>query len=206
MNIEGKKLKSQFPPSFPPFIQPSEMADDDDREKRRDRAASTRSMDVTTPSESLRRWEALFAIPNSARIRRRHRPPSDSSSKAGAAASAACASVSAEDDPFDCSDVAVPPLPDQVERHVRQSIARWRNLDARRVIPEPSSSSSILTPFMTDLDIINAWSLKMDALLLPGIFAGILVGRRVIDRIPQKAFEVLLYAFSGIAGVRLFMF
>jgi len=41
---------------------------------------------------------------------------------------------------------------------------------------------------------------------LPGIFAGILVGRRVIDRIPQKAFEVLLYAFSGIAGVRLFMF
>ncbi|MDA0749349.1 MAG: sulfite exporter TauE/SafE family protein [Verrucomicrobia bacterium] len=64
----------------------------------------------------------------------------------------------------------------------------------------------IKVPFMTDLDIINAWSLKMDALLLPGIFAGILVGRRVIDRIPQKAFEVLLYAFSGIAGVRLFMF
>ena len=86
------------------------------------------SMDVTIPSESLRRWEALFAIPDSARIRRRRRQ-----------------TTANEDDPFDCSDVAVPPLPDQVERHVRQSIARWRNLDARRVIPEPSSSGSILT-------------------------------------------------------------
>jgi uncharacterized membrane protein YfcA len=61
----------------------------------------------------------------------------------------------------------------------------------------------IKVPFMTDLDIINSWSLKMDALLLPGIFAGIFLGKRLIDRIPQGAFEILLYAFSGIAGVRL---
>jgi uncharacterized membrane protein YfcA len=61
----------------------------------------------------------------------------------------------------------------------------------------------IKVPFMTDLDIINSWSLKMDALLLPGIFAGIFIGKRLIDRIPQGAFEILLYAFSGIAGVRL---
>lgn len=100
-------------------------------------------MDVTIPSESLRRWEALFAIPNSARIRRRHRQPNDSSSSSSSSKVATAAST--EDDPFDCSDVAVPPLPDQVERHVRKSIARWRNLDARRVIPEPSSSGSILT-------------------------------------------------------------
>jgi uncharacterized membrane protein YfcA len=61
----------------------------------------------------------------------------------------------------------------------------------------------IKVPFMTDLNIINSWSLKMDALLLPGIFAGILLGKRLIDRIPQRAFEILLYAFSGVAGVRL---
>ncbi len=61
----------------------------------------------------------------------------------------------------------------------------------------------IKVPFMTDLNIINTWSLKMDALLLPGIFAGIFLGKRLIDRIPQRAFEVLLYAFSAIAGVRL---
>ena len=61
----------------------------------------------------------------------------------------------------------------------------------------------IKVPFMTDLDIINTWSLKMDVLLLPGIFAGILLGKRLIDHIPQGAFEILLYAFSGIAGVRL---
>jgi uncharacterized protein len=61
----------------------------------------------------------------------------------------------------------------------------------------------IKLPFMTDLKIINAWSLKMDALLLPGIFAGIILGKRLIDRIPQRAFEILLYVFSAIAGVRL---
>ena len=61
----------------------------------------------------------------------------------------------------------------------------------------------IKVPFMTDLDIINTWSLKMDVLLLPGIFAGIFLGKRLIDRIPQGTFEILLYAFSGIAGIRL---
>ena len=50
-----------------------------------------------------------------------------------------------EADPFDCSDVAVAPPPDQVEGHVRKTIARWRDLDARRVIPEPAvAASSIL--------------------------------------------------------------
>ena len=64
----------------------------------------------------------------------------------------------------------------------------------------------IKLPFMADLDIINAWSLRVDCFLLPGIFAGIFIGKRLIDRIPQRAFEFLLYAFSLIAGVRLMWF
>ena len=63
----------------------------------------------------------------------------------------------------------------------------------------------IKLPFMTDLQIIHAHSLLLDLTLLPGIFAGIYLGKRLIDRIPQKAFECLLYLFSAVAGVRLLM-
>jgi len=64
----------------------------------------------------------------------------------------------------------------------------------------------IKVPFMTDLDIINPRSLWIDACLLPGVFAGIFIGRRLIARIPQKLFEILLYLFSIIAGLRLLLF
>ena len=63
----------------------------------------------------------------------------------------------------------------------------------------------IKLPFLTDLQIIHAHSLLLDLTLLPGIFAGIYLGKRLIDRIPQKAFECLLYLFSAVAGVRLLM-
>ena len=41
---------------------------------------------------------------------------------------------------------------------------------------------------------------------MPGLFAGIFIGRKVIQIIPQRGFEILLYAFSTIAGLRLFFF
>jgi len=41
---------------------------------------------------------------------------------------------------------------------------------------------------------------------LPGIFAGIFIGRKIIQLIPQKLFEFLLYGFSVVAGVRLLFF
>jgi uncharacterized membrane protein YfcA len=61
-------------------------------------------------------------------------------------------------------------------------------------------------PFMANLDIINPWSLKIGLTLLPGIFVGILLGKRLVTKIPQRVFEILLYAFSLIAGVRLLFF
>lgn len=64
----------------------------------------------------------------------------------------------------------------------------------------------VKVPFMTNLDIINATSLKIDACLLPGVIVGILVGRQVISKIPQKLFEILLYIFSIVAGCRLLFF
>lgn len=64
----------------------------------------------------------------------------------------------------------------------------------------------VKVPFMTDLDIINTRSLWIDACLLPGVFIGIFIGRKVIAKIPQKVFEILLYIFSIVAGGRLLFF
>ena len=64
----------------------------------------------------------------------------------------------------------------------------------------------VKVPFLTDLDIINARSLWIDACLLPGVFTGIFIGRKLIAKILQKMFEILLYVFSVIAGSRLLFF
>ncbi len=61
-------------------------------------------------------------------------------------------------------------------------------------------------PFNADLGILNANSLKLDLALLPGILLGIYLGRKLIAKIPQRLFEVLLYLFSGIAGIRMLFF
>jgi len=56
------------------------------------------------------------------------------------------------------------------------------------------------------LEIINRQSLIIDAMLIPGLALGVLTGKLVIHRIPQKVFEKLLYLFSAIAGIRLVFF
>ncbi len=61
-------------------------------------------------------------------------------------------------------------------------------------------------PLMADLDMITRHSLSLDAALLPALLIGIALGRRLIERIPQKAFEWLLYAFTLVAGFRLLLF
>ena len=58
-------------------------------------------------------------------------------------------------------------------------------------------------PFMVNLDIINRKSLEIDAMLIPALVLGVLTGKFVIHRIPQRVFEALLYVFSAIAGMRL---
>jgi len=64
----------------------------------------------------------------------------------------------------------------------------------------------VKVPFMTDLNIINLESLRLDVALLPGTFLGIVAGYRLLTRIPQKVFEVLLYVFSLVAGLRMLCF
>ena len=64
----------------------------------------------------------------------------------------------------------------------------------------------IKLPMVANLGLINAQSLRVNLFLLPALFAGIFIGRKVIRIIPQKGFEILLYLFSAIAGIRLLFF
>ena len=109
-------------------------------------------MDITVPSESLKRWEALRSIrrpPPQTCSRKRRRGPSHldtvadarPSSTAGVAASSTAADAAATstdaDDPFETvPDVYVPPIHEQVEQEVMRSAVQWKGLDSRRVVAE----------------------------------------------------------------------
>ena len=61
-------------------------------------------------------------------------------------------------------------------------------------------------PLLGELNLINRESLTLNLLLLPALLLGIFLGRKLISLVPQRAFEILLYAFSFIAGVRMLFF
>jgi uncharacterized membrane protein YfcA len=61
----------------------------------------------------------------------------------------------------------------------------------------------IKVPLNARLALITQESLWENAKLLPGVFAGILIGRWLIGRVPQAAFEWMIVLFSFAAAVRL---
>jgi uncharacterized membrane protein YfcA len=58
-------------------------------------------------------------------------------------------------------------------------------------------------PFMVHLGLINAASFSLNLTLVPLVFAGAWVGRKLIVRIEQQTFENLALGLSLLAGVRL---
>lgn len=58
-------------------------------------------------------------------------------------------------------------------------------------------------PFSWNLGLIRADTLMVNLLLLPMIAIGLLMGRAVLHRIPQHAFDVVILAFSAIAAVQM---
>jgi hypothetical protein len=60
-------------------------------------------------------------------------------------------------------------------------------------------------PFSAHLGLISANSLRMDALLCIPMIPGALVGPLILKRINQRAFEIMVLAFTVIAAIRLFM-
>ena len=61
-------------------------------------------------------------------------------------------------------------------------------------------------PFSAGLGVINRSSLAFDALLIPAVLVGLLAGRWLIHRIPQRAFDALMLTFAGAAALRLILF
>ncbi len=58
-------------------------------------------------------------------------------------------------------------------------------------------------PFGVDLGIINAESLSLNLQLIPGVLIGAAIGRIVIGRISQRAFESIAMFFTTVAAIRL---
>lgn len=61
----------------------------------------------------------------------------------------------------------------------------------------------IKVPLNARLALITQESLWENARLLPGVFAGIVIGRWLIGRVPQAAFEWMIVGFSFLAAARL---
>jgi uncharacterized membrane protein YfcA len=61
----------------------------------------------------------------------------------------------------------------------------------------------IKVPFSAQLGLITAETLAFNAVLVPAIVAGLLLGRAVIRRLSQKWFDTLVLFFAALASLRL---
>jgi uncharacterized membrane protein YfcA len=61
-------------------------------------------------------------------------------------------------------------------------------------------------PFMVQLDMINRDTLWLNLWLAPAVIAGALLGRAILPRINQKAFESLALALTALAIIKLLFF
>jgi uncharacterized membrane protein YfcA len=61
-------------------------------------------------------------------------------------------------------------------------------------------------PFSVGLGLIHGDSLLLNAVLAPAILVGLLTGRWLVQRIPQRLFDALLLIFAGVAALRLMGF
>jgi uncharacterized membrane protein YfcA len=58
-------------------------------------------------------------------------------------------------------------------------------------------------PFSLALGLIHGQSLSLNVALSPAILAGLLAGRWLVHRVPQRIFDALLLLFAGVASLRL---
>jgi uncharacterized protein len=58
-------------------------------------------------------------------------------------------------------------------------------------------------PFSLALGLIHGQTLILNVVLVPAIAAGLLGGRWIIRRVPQRVFDALLLSFAAIAALRL---
>ena len=58
-------------------------------------------------------------------------------------------------------------------------------------------------PFMVNLDLINRESITLNLWLMPAVFIGALLGRKILVKIDQRLFENLALGLSALAGLKL---
>ena len=58
-------------------------------------------------------------------------------------------------------------------------------------------------PFSIWLGLIHGQTLLLNLTLVPAILVGVFTGRWVVNRLPQRAFELLMLGFAGVASLRL---
>ena len=58
-------------------------------------------------------------------------------------------------------------------------------------------------PLSAGLNLITWESLKWDFLMLPFVTLGVVIGKNLLVKVPQKAFEAMVVAFALIAGLKL---
>ena len=58
-------------------------------------------------------------------------------------------------------------------------------------------------PFSLNLGLIRGDTLVVNLLLLPLIFIGLVIGRAIITRIPQRTFDLVILAFSALAAIQM---
>jgi uncharacterized protein len=58
-------------------------------------------------------------------------------------------------------------------------------------------------PFSVALRLIVPTTLLVNVILIPFVLAGVLGGRWLVHRIPQRVFEVISLAFAAVAALRL---
>ncbi len=58
-------------------------------------------------------------------------------------------------------------------------------------------------PFMVNLGLINSASLAINLALVPAVIVGTWLGRKLLVRIDQRAFENIALALSAVAGLKL---
>lgn len=63
--------------------------------------------------------------------------------------------------------------------------------------------NALKIPLSYEQGLITSETLKFNALLAPVIVCGLLVGRWLVHRVPQKLFDSLLLAFASLAAMRL---
>lgn len=61
------------------------------------------------------------------------------------------------------------------------------------------------TPFQWELGSITGQSLLYDLLLVPAILIGFVVGIKIINRIPQKAFNIFVTVMVALAAIKLLL-